>query len=281
MARSADFLAGLGAEPERGNRNERQRKAGKPAGKAGSFDDMAERVEISLFQRVLKRYFRELAATGGFAVLLGAAIVNAVFLQAGKHPAPLFAGDAVSRTVTAAIPKPREILLDKGDSLVEADPLVSEIQRHLAARGYYNSEIDGLMGARTRAAIGVYQRAFGEIVTNEASRQLLEHIRLSNPDRDYHAKARQRVAEAEEKAVRGNEANPVTVRASIDVIGDPERIKQIQRALSKLGYNLTDDGIIGPNTRQAIVEFKKKRGLEVDDTITLTLFNELIKLKQL
>lgn len=41
------------------------------------------------------------------------------------------------------------------------DPLVEAVQRKLAERGYDPGEIDGLMGRRTRGAIGEFQRSVG------------------------------------------------------------------------------------------------------------------------
>lgn len=280
MSGSADFLAGLGAAPE----SSKKKKAVTPdKNKKTAYDlldDSSLATPIAVF---LRRYMRELTIASGVSALVGTVIVNAVFLQTGKHPAPLFVEHEtieISRQATAAIPKPREIILTKGDRPSAVNPIVVEMQRHLSARGYYNSEIDGLMGARTRAAIGLYQRAFGIAVTNEASRGLLEHIRLSIPDRDYHAKARQRVADATSKAEK-LAVTPATAEPSDIIINDPERIKQVQQALSRLGFNLVADGVAGSNTNLAITEFKKQQGLVPDERITLALFNELIKLKKL
>jgi len=280
MSQSADFLAGLGAEPERAKPQKKIQMAEK------SKVSMDPEHDFSLTDALLslaKRYSRELVVASGVMALVGTALVNAIYLQESKHPAPLFAGgetDQISPVTTAAIPKPREIFLEKSDRPPAADPLVAEIQRHLTARGYYNAEIDGLMGARTRAAIGLYQRSVSATVTNEASRALLEHIRLSVPDKEYHAKARERVAEAEKKAEAA--AGIQSANADVDhVINDPLRIKQVQQALSRLGYDLVADGVVGRNTRLAIAEFKEQHGLKGEDLVTLALYNELIKLKKL
>lgn len=278
MAGSADFLAGLGAEPETRQRRSRTRQKVKQ--EPVMYD--AERAgALSVVMPLVQKNMREIIIASGFVLLIGAAGINAVFLQTGKHPAPLFAGEGVGETITAAIPKPREIILDQTTPEKRPDPVVLEIQRHLYVRGYYDAEIDGLMGARTSAAIGLYQRAFGELVTNEASQTLLEHIRLSKPDAAYHAAARERVA----KAARESEEKTVAAQTTdiiADVIDDPERIKQVQRALSKLGFgNLVADGVAGRNTRKAVARFKEKHGLQPTGSITTSLFNELIKLKQL
>lgn len=280
MYGNADFLSSLGAEPEHGKK--RQKPIPSTRGTV-NFDLGDESSMVKLFGSFLKRNAGRVAITLGVGALVSAAMVNAAFLQSSKHPAPLFVQHKkpdVSKSDTAAIPKPREIILSKDDRPVVADPIIIEVQKHLAARGYYNSKIDGVMGARTSAAIGVYQRAFDIPVTNAANRALVEHIRLSAPDKEYHAKARERVAAAAAKRQADN-ATAVSTQTADLVITDPEHIKQVQQALSRLGFNLVADGVVGSNTNNAVVEFKKRQGLSPDERITLALFNKLIKLKKL
>jgi hypothetical protein len=50
--------------------------------------------------------------------------------------------------------------------------VVVEVQRRLARAGYYHGAIDGVVGARTRAAIRAYERAHGLRVDGVISRQL-------------------------------------------------------------------------------------------------------------
>lgn len=285
MYGNADFLSGLGAEPTKGKTAKKTKSTTQAKGSHNQPYDSSLMTAIGPF---IKGNARELSITFGVCALVGTAMINAVFLQTSKHPAPLFKQQearAISSDVTATITKPNEINLTRSEytpvaNPLAANPLVVEIQRHLAARGYYNSEFDGLMGARTKAAIGVYQRAFDIAVTNEANRSLLEHIRLSIPDKVYHAKARQRVAEATVD-VKSIGLRTATIEPSDLTITDPERIKEVQQALARVGFNLAADGVAGRNTKLAIVEFKKRRGLKPDERITLALFNELMKLKKL
>ena len=285
MYGSADFLSGLGAEPAKGKTVKKTKSTNQ---KKGNYDQLYDSSWMTSIGSFIKGNARELSITFGVCALVGTAVINAVFLQTSKHPAPLFKqheARAIASDVTTTTTKPNEINLARPEYTPvanphAANPLVIEIQRHLAARGYYNSEFDGLMGARTKAAIGVYQRSFDIAVTNEASRSLLEHIRLSIPDKEYHAKARQRVAEAKVD-VESIGLRTTTIEPSDLTITDPERIKEVQQALSRVGFNLAADGVAGRNTKLAIIEFKKQRGLKPDERITLALFNELIKLKKL
>lgn len=280
MNNNKDFLADLGAEPQRGVRPTPQ-----PATtEARAYDEGSSFAQI-LFARLTRFALsnqRELAVGISVCALVGAASINTLFLQEGKHPAPIFG--ASTQHVASAQPVPSqtsEIVLEQAGDQDIADPVVREIQAHLAARGYFDSEIDGLIGARTRAAIGLYERANNEPVTNEPSKQLLEHIRLSRPDEGYHVAARQKIAD-QNKASGIASSAPSIIKAKSEVISDPLMIKQIQEALASLGYNdVTADGVVGPITREAVLNFKKKHGLDGDGTITTALLDELSKLTEL
>ncbi|MEP3233403.1 MAG: peptidoglycan-binding domain-containing protein [Hyphomicrobiales bacterium] len=281
MNKNKDFLADLGAEPQRGERPTHQAATTE----ARAYDEGASLVQILVtrFTRFALSNQRELAVGISVCALVGAASINTLFLQEGKHPAPIF-GASTQQQVAAAEPVPSqtsEIVLEQAGDQDIADPVVREIQAHLTARGYFDSEIDGLIGARTRASIGLYQRANNEPVTNEPSKQLLEHIRLSRPDEGYHVAARQKIAD-QNKASGIASSAPSIIKAKSEVISDPLMIKQIQEALARLGYNdVTADGVVGPITREAVLNFKKKHGLDADGTITTALLDELSKLTEL
>jgi len=280
MNKNRDFLADLGAEPQRGVHLERQ----PAAPQADQYDEGSSYLQILLasLAKFALSHQRQLAVGISIFTLVGAASINTLFLQEGKHPAPIFGTSNQNVASETSLPsQTSEIVLEQTADADLADPVVREIQAHLAARGYYDSDIDGLIGARTRVAIGLYQRANNEPVTNEPSRQLLEHIRLSRPDESYHAAARQKIADQNEASGVASSI-PNIIKAKAEVISDPVKIKQIQEALARIGYNdVTADGVVGPITREAVLNFKKKHGLDADGTITTALLNELSKLTEL
>jgi len=283
MIKNKDFLADLGAEPQRVVQP-RTHTAASQTGAAGSYDEGPAFTQL-LLTRLTKFALanqRQLAVGISAFALVGAASINTLFLQEGKHPTPIFGTSSQTVASTELAPsQTSEIVLEQTIDPDLADPIVREIQAHLTARGYYDSDIDGLIGARTRAAIGLYQRANNEPVTNEPSKQLLEHIRLSRPDEGYHVAARQKIADENEAAGIAPSA-PSIIKAKSEVISDPVKVKQIQEALSRLGYkDVTADGVVGPITREAVLNFKKKHGLDADGTITTALLNELSKLTEL
>ena len=72
----------------------------------------------------------------GFAALALAISVNALYLQAGRHPAPLFTRPTA-----------------KSERPAERDPLVEAVQAALKSVGSYGGPVDGVLGPQTKAAI--------------------------------------------------------------------------------------------------------------------------------
>ncbi len=61
------------------------------------------------------------------------------------------------------------------------NPLVLDVQRELAERGYYQASIDGIVGPATRAAIGAYQSDAGLPVDGRVTQGLLDSLRAAPP----------------------------------------------------------------------------------------------------
>lgn len=134
-------------------------------------------------------------------------------------------------------------------------PVVYEIQRQLAALGYYNGPRDGRLNARLRSAVAAYQRRRGLAASGVSSRALLEDLR-------YH------------RAV-------AAVAADADAAGstaiDP-RIIVVQKGLAELGYAPGPvDGTLGERTRQALMQFQRDRELPVTGKVTQEVLDALDK----
>ncbi|MEM8796938.1 MAG: peptidoglycan-binding protein [Pseudomonadota bacterium] len=258
-----------------------QRQKGKPRGQVNENTQWADD-----FWRYLSDNGVSLAG-GTFAAGLGVAVIaNTLFLQEGSHPAPLWQSRSSQGTdltlTTASVPEPRPRAVgENGPNLLVADPLVHDIQEELAIRGYYNAEVDGLIGQRTRRAIELYQQAFAQSVDPTPSRALLQHIRLSSTDPAFHERIRERLAEASVDTLRQERVTQVVI-ANTAVLEDAETIKRVQRALRGYGFpDLAVDGMIGTQTREAIRTFERSRGLQESGSITTVLLAELSKLRDL
>jgi len=197
----------------------------------------------------------------------GAVVANALLLQTGKHPAPMFrsmiaaspefpmpplrpgSNPAVRNAaftptaMNAAKPMP----IDRAAAAAPAanDPseaLLVEIQRELAKRGYYKGDPDGKTGPRTTQAIRDFQFAQRVAVDGRPSEALLQSVLAT-------------------KVTMKDELLDLVRKA-----GQPETPKgpvvDIQRALNKAGYGpLDEDGHMGPSTKQALARFEADKKL--------------------
>ena len=101
----------------------------------------------------------------------GAILINALFLQSGPHPAPIFANKPA---VIVANPAPAPVLAAAPSVPRPRVDLMAEIQRELAKRGFYDGPTDGFYGPRTDAAIRDFEQAAGLRPSAEPNNNLLE-----------------------------------------------------------------------------------------------------------
>jgi peptidoglycan hydrolase-like protein with peptidoglycan-binding domain len=193
------------------------------------------------------------------AVAAVAILVNALFLQSGPHPAPLFkmalasipTGDATN-AVTVPRPRPPDPLPVKNDAPAAARPLadtIADIQRELARRGFYDGAADGAYGPKTVSAVRDFEQAAGLKPSSQASEALLQAIVKSGT---MTAKA------------RAAAAAPARSDAIAEMLGPSKRVIAVQRALADFGYGqIKPTGIIDAETRAAIEKFERERNLPV------------------
>lgn len=188
--------------------------------------------------------------------------VNALFLQKGPHPAPIFATRqpapvpmAPPRPQTAPAPVTVAPPVDNGPSRSQ---LIADIQRELNRRGYYDGAADGVWGARTDAAARDFAQATGVKINVEASDALLRAI-LS-------AGAKRATAEP----------SPRTNDPIAQLIAPNKRVLAVQRALADFGYGqIKPTGLYDPETRTAIEKFERDRRLPVTGQISERVVREL------
>lgn len=163
------------------------------------------------------------------------------------------------------------------------NPRVEEIQQLLKDAGFEPGSIDGLMGGQTRRAIREFQKEKGLWPTGKVdSKTWLELNRekeslkkelvpqpLLLPSEKH---PRDVKSEEEIRKIMGPQEKAIKEKLPKD------RKKQIQIALQKAGfYKGKIDGKIGPQTRQAIREFQKSKGLRVDGVMDSKTWEELKK----
>jgi len=200
------------------------------------------------------KYLQSLLAKNGFdpgAIdgVAGASTKNAI-IRAQQALGLTPDGVAGSRTIAAL-----ETALDKASTepIAKADPAnpsvsqaeanlpssstVMNLQKLLADRGFYNGAVDGLMGNQTRLAIVAAQKAYNLTADGVAGNQTLAALESD-----------------------GNKA----VVSSTSTVKSAE-VANLQELLKKRGfYNASADGLMGPQTRLAILEAQKNYGLATD-----------------
>lgn len=202
--------------------------------------------------------------SGTVAVLL--IFVNALFLQHGPHPAPIFATPPAARYIPVAspvaLPSPRvpaSVIAAQAPTTNRVQ-LITDIQRELARRGFYDGASDGIWGAKTDGAVRDFVQTAGLRINPEASDNLL-HAIAATP-----------------ASLHSQIAEPVPPRndAIAQLIAPSKRVLAIQSALTEFGYGqIKPTGIEDADTRTAIEKFERDNRLPVTGTISEAFVRDL------
>ncbi len=208
-------------------------------------------------------------------------LVNVLFMQSGLHPAPLFKPPEEEPSQAQPVPKqPAAAPSQRVDAVsAPATPrlvaphaprtpgeIITDIQRELARRGYYDGSVDGLYGPRTDGAIRDFERAAGLKPSAQPTEALLQAI-IRSPLRPG-------------KGVTGSTPviGPSTLRAPppAEAAVTPARVAAVQRALTEFGYGqIRPSGTLDPDTRRAIAAFERQRQMPVTGQVSEQLMREL------
>jgi peptidoglycan hydrolase-like protein with peptidoglycan-binding domain len=183
--------------------------------------------------------------------------INALYLQRGPHPAPIFgARQLTKQDRLPLLPHRRPEHTVGGPDVARTHAqLVNEIQRELVGRGFYDGAVDGIWGARTDGAVRDFAQAAGVSAESEASENLLRAIKASD--------------------VRAHAA-PASGDPIAQLLTPSKRVLAVQRALADFGYGqIRPSGIEDADTRAAIEKFERDRKLPVTGTVSDRLIREL------
>ncbi|MEL6947118.1 MAG: peptidoglycan-binding domain-containing protein [Pseudomonadota bacterium] len=205
-------------------------------------------------------------------IMMTVIIINAVWFQEGRHPAPLFATRTVDGVRPIAVEDDKRQaakpatgtqvanLNDDGNTDMSRE-LVREVQSVLAARGYYKGKIDGLYGNRTRRAIVGFQRDHSMAQSGRPSWRLVTQVLMSKSARPNE------VPIPKQSDVVNVPINKVkTIALSTAPKKEPVSglIARIQKGLRAYGYeDLTVDGKMGQQTATAIQRFQLDYGMKI------------------
>jgi peptidoglycan hydrolase-like protein with peptidoglycan-binding domain len=198
-------------------------------------------------------------------VAIFAIFINALFLQHGPHPAPIFA----TRAMVAPVVLPRPRVAEAAPASIPAPiaapapvvrnpgQIIADIQRALAGKGFYDGAADGIWGAKTDTAARDFVQAAGLKISVEGDEPLLRAIVTST-------------------VVAQKHAAPARNDPIAQLIGPSKQVLAVQRALADFGYGqLKPTGVIDPPTQAAIEKFERDRRLPGTGQISEPLLREL------
>ncbi len=219
---------------------------------------------VSRLAAAISRHPREFVGILMATAAVFAIFMNALFLQRGPHPAPIFATQPpMTQAAPVALPRPRAAE-PHGAPLPAARSqaqIIGDIQRALIRKGFYDGVVDGIWGAKTDAATRDFVQAAGLKINAEASEPLLHAIVTSN------AKVRSGQAALPEPARN----DPIA-----ELIAPTKQVLAIQRALADFGYGqIKPTGVYDAETQGAIEKFERDRRLPVTGRISDRLLREL------
>jgi peptidoglycan hydrolase-like protein with peptidoglycan-binding domain len=187
-----------------------------------------------------------------------AIVTNALFMQKGPHPAPIFATrPLLQRDVTPAS-RPQAVQALPAADQVKLQ-LIGNIQRELSRKGFYDGPADGIWGAKTDAAARDFVSAAGLKINPEANDGLLRSIVAYNPK------------PANVAAPPSPPSDPIA-----KLIAPSKKVMAIQRALADFGYGqIKPTGLLDPETRAAVEKFERDHRMPVTGQISDRFVREL------
>jgi peptidoglycan hydrolase-like protein with peptidoglycan-binding domain len=252
---------------------------------------LMRRLAGAVLRRALRRPLDSIAVL--LAVVLSLVIVvNALFLQSGRHPAPMLHARArhaphdTTGALARMIPRPRPPELTRATVAPPAEPLqpptpaarrgiadtIIRIQKELAIRGFYDGTPDGIWGPKTDAAARAFAERAGVKGPVEAGEPLLKLIAHS-PIKATPVKTAA-VKEAPVPAPAAPSARD-TLTASDTALPSP-RVMAVQRALADYGYGqIKPTGIEDAPTRAAIAAFERDHNMPPTGRMSAQLVREL------
>jgi peptidoglycan hydrolase-like protein with peptidoglycan-binding domain len=222
---------------------------------------------MSVPLRWLRQRPRDSIAAIVAALAVLAIVINALFLQRGPHPAPIFSNKpVVDGAQPVAVQSNSAVRPSAQPSGTGSDPTaaprsqvgtIAEIQRELARRGFYDGAPDGIHGPKTETAIRDFEQAAGLAASNEPNDALLSAIRRT----DIKAKP----------APIANRNDPIAQLLAVD-----RRLIGVQRALAEFGYGpVKPTGVFDAETKSAIERFERARRRPVTGQVSPQLLREL------
>ena len=132
--------------------------------------------------------------------------------------------------------------------------IITDIQRELARRGFYDGTVDGLYGPKTDAAIREFEQAAGLKPSLEPNEALLAAV----------TRASAKLSKIPAAAASAGRPAPVHNDPVAERPAPSKRVLGLQRALAEYGYGqIKPTGIVDSETQAAIEKFERERRLPI------------------
>jgi len=286
-------------------------------------DNVGRRQVLVAFLGMLLRRPHDALAVAAALVAFAMILANALFLQPNPHPAPLFSikgrqssSTARESTGTVALPRPRpadlstrteparptEPTAPRTEPATKAEPaartapgrsrseIISDIQRELARRGFYDGPVNGVLGGKTEIAVRQFAKSAGLAPGGEVSEAMLKSITrfpLGGKPTAAPSGASTGDPSAAPRPLPSGAGSGLAAMAArtepsaTPAHGDPGRasskqVKAVQQALADFGYGqVKPTGQFDAATRAAIEEFETVHKLPVSGQISERFLREL------
>jgi hypothetical protein len=221
--------------------------------------------ERGFAMRILLHSPKDMLAGALAVAAIGAILTNALFLQAGRHPSPMFGSvvtlPAPAPAVASPLPRPRPVEL----AVRPAEPAPSEpkpVEIKSAEPKTFDSKAHESKTGDTKSIDPMTSLVVKSTTTPPAAASI-----AANP-----------VAKPTSVAVAAP-SNVMRPPASIPVASQSagaRRVAAVQRALTEYGYGqLKPTGAVGADTQAAISKFERDRKLPVTGQMSDRLVREL------
>lgn len=206
--------------------------------------------ERGLVLRVLLHSPKDTLAASVAAAGVMTILINALFLQAGRHPSPMFGTTITLPKVThtsstAAAPQAAENTTLPPPAILPVPPTSSPLPRPRPAEA----------AARPGDPLGNLVRSTSVVATAPANIQ-----RTPVP-----------AAQQAPATTQSTSADPLA-----GLIVSSQRVASIQRALTDYGYGpVRATGTVGPDTLAAINRFERQHGMPISGVLSERLIREL------
>jgi hypothetical protein len=201
--------------------------------------------ERGLAMRILLHSPKDMLAGALAVAAIGAILTNALFLQAGRHPSPMFGSVVTLQPPAPAVVLPR--------------PRPVELAARPAEPSLFEPKPIEIRSAEPKAA----EPKAPELKAADA--------KASDPITSL-------VAKSTAAPVTATPSNVMRPPAPIPVAGSAgaRRVAAVQRALTEYGYGqLKPTGAIGADTQAAILKFERERKIPVTGQMSDRLVREL------